>query len=651
MALDMLFSPIKIGNMEVKNRIAMSPITTNWAPADGTIPDRITDYLEARAKGGVGLIIPETFTIDEDFPYIVNSLALWDDKFIPGLRAFVGRIHAHGAKVAPQVSHPGPESFSILKGIQPVGPSPALGKLHGQMCRELTSEEITRIVGQYGEAARRAREAGCDAIELHAAHRYMLAGSFLSPLRNTRTDAYGGSADGRLRFVLEVMESIRSKAGSDFPVILRISGDEHMTGGRDLRETQYMAPKLVEAGVDALEVSGGVQPELFWRIIPPTGTPLGTNVAAALAVKQVVDIPVISVGRINNPRLAEDILQRGQADMVAIGRALLADPELPNKAAEGRFDDIAPCTGCTLGCIHRQGKMEPMSCVINPTVGREREMEIIPTSKPRKVVVVGGGPGGMEAARVAAIRGHDVTLIEKSSKLGGQLNLACVPAGNQELGLWAQYLSVQVGKVGVKLEMSTEATPESIQAMKPDVVIVASGGQDLIPPIPGVDGTKVVSSSTILGGKIAILKGKVLVIGGGMVGCEIAASLADPGHERSDAGVEVTLVEMLDDVLLDMPAQRRMLLMPKLQEKHVRIITSATVKEITEAGAVITKDGKEHTLDGFDHIITACGTEAVDDVSSQIQDKVPEVHVIGDAKQPRHALYAIAEGAELGRAI
>ena len=273
------------------------------------------------------------------------------------------------------------------------------------------------------------------------------------------------------------MGSIKAKAGPDFPVILRISGDEYLPGGRTLEDTLYIAPKLVEAGVDAFEISGGVQPELTWRVMPPMGTPLGLNVPAAAAVKQVVDVPVMVVGRINNPLLAEDILQKGHADMTVMGRALLADPELPNKAAEGRFDDIAPCAACGLGCVGEQMKMRSMTCVINPSVGREKEMALVPAARRKRVLVAGGGPGGLEAARVAALRGHEVTLCEKGAKLGGQLNAAAMAPTKQEIALWIQYLAAQVEKAGVRVELNQEVTPQLIEERKPDVVIVATGGE------------------------------------------------------------------------------------------------------------------------------------------------------------------------------
>lgn len=650
-SLPKLFSPVKIGAMEVKNRIAMAPMTTNWAPADGTVSDRMIDYLEARARGGVGLIIFETVTIDENFPYILQSVGLWDDKLIPSFKRFVDAMHAHGAKVAPQIGHPGPESFSFLKGIQAVGPSPILSKLNGQMCRELATEEIRPIVEQYGETARRAKEAGCDAMELHAAHSYMLAGSFLSPLRNKRTDVYGGTIDGRLRFLLEVLESIRAKAGRDFPVILRISGDEYLPGGRDVRDTQYIAPKLVEAGVDAFEISGGAEPELVWRVLPTTGTPLGLNVQVAAAIKQVVNVPVMVVGRITNPRLAEEILQKGHADMTVMGRALLADPELPNKAAEGRFEDIAPCTSCSLGCIGEQMKFRSMSCVINPTVGKEKEMFITPAANPRKVLVAGGGPGGLEAARVAALRGHEVTLVEKAAKLGGQLNLAPVAPMKQEISLWIQYLTVQVEKAGVRVELGKEVTPEFIEGLNPDVVVVATGGECLVPDIPGVDAPKVLQAHDVLAGKSTIMRSKVLIIGGGMVGCELADIIAGPGDNPMNADNAVTIVEMLPDIVPDEVPAARMLLVQRLREKGVKCITSATVNEILEDGVVITRDGQEDTIQGMDHIILACGVKSVDDLSERIGDKVPEVYVIGDAKEPRRALEAIAEGMEVALKI
>ena len=637
--------------MEVKNRIVMAPMTTNWAPDDGTISQKMTDYWEARAKGGVGLIIFEAVTIDAAFPYIIRTVGLWDDKLIPSFKRFVDAMHAHGAKVAPQIMHPGPESFSWLKGVQPVGPSPVVCKTHGQVCRELTLEEIKTIVEQFGEAARRAREAGCDAMEFHAAHSYMLAGSFLSPLRNKRTDAYGGTIDGRLRFLLEVMESIRSKAGADFPVILRISGDEHLPGGRDILDSQYITPKLVAAGVDAFHISGGVVPDVYWRVLPCIGTQPGFNVPAAAAVKQVVDVPVMVVGRINDPQLAEDILVKGYADMVVMGRALLADPELPNKARGGSIEDIAPCTSCGQGCLRSQLTYEPVTCVINPAVGREKEMAITPAAKQKKVLVIGGGPGGLEAARVSALRGHRVTLWEKTSKLGGQINLAAIPPMKQELSKWIIYLSTQVKKAQVKVELNKEATPELIEKEKPDVVVVATGGKPLIPEIPGAEGTKVVTANDVLEGKLAISRGKVLIIGGGMVGCEIADMLADPGYNQTTGSVPVTIVEMLADIGLDVIPQTRMLLLPRLREKGVEAITSATVKEILDDGVIIIKDGKEEIIRGIDFIILACGTESVDELSAKIEDKVPEVYVIGDAKAPRKALEAIAEAAEIAREI
>lgn len=649
--LEKLFTPIRIGSMEVKNRIVMAPMTTNWAPDDGTISQKMIDYWEERAKGGVGLIIFEAVTIDAAFPYIIRTVGLWDDNLIPRFKRFVDAMHAHGAKVAPQISHPGPESFSWLKGVQPVGPSPVVCKTHGQVCRELTLEEIKTIVGQYGEAARRAREAGCDAMELHAAHSYMLAGSFLSPLRNKRTDAYGGTIDGRLRFLREVMESIRAKAGPDFPVILRISGDEHLPGGRDILDSQYIAPKLVAAGVDAFHISGGVVPDVFWRILPCLGTPPGLNVPAAAAVKEAVDVPVMVVGRINDPQLAEDILVKGYADMVVMGRALLADPELPNKAREGSIEDIAPCTSCGQGCLRTQLTYEPMTCVINPAVGREKEMVITPAAKQKKVLVIGGGPGGLEAARVSALRGHKVMLWEKASKLGGQINLAAIPPMKQELSKWIIYLSTQVKKAQVKVELNKEATPELIEKEKPDVVIVATGGKPLTPAIPGVEGKKVVTANEVLEGKLAISRGKVLIIGGGMVGCEIADMLADTGYNQTTGSVPVTIVEMLADIGLDVIPQTRMLLLPRLREKGVEVITSATVREFLEDGVIIIKDGQEETIRGMDFIILACGTESVDELSAKIKDKVPEVYVIGDAKAPRKALEAIAEAAEIAREI
>ena len=650
--LKYLFTPIKIGTMEVRNRIVMPPMGTGFGAPDGTVTERHLNYYEARAKGGVGLVIAEVTTINALRKYGINTLGLFDDKLIPSWRELAKAIHTHGAKLAAQLMDPGPETASFLGGMPPVGPSVVTSRIFREVPKELSIEEIEGVINDFAEAARRARDAGLDAIEIHAAHGYAMVGSFLSPFFNKRTDIYGGSLEGRLRFLVEIIKKIRAKVGRDFPIIVRISGDDRVPGGRTLQETQFIAPILVETGVDALEVSGGVVPTLFWAVVPPSGTPLALNAPFAEAVKQVVSVPVICVGRINNPQLAEFIIASGKADLVSMGRALMADPELPKKAAAGNFDDIAPCVADNYGCLGSANLGRPATCIVNPAMGKEKEMAIVPAEKPKRVLVAGGGPAGLEAARVAALRGHQVTLFEKEHKLGGQVNLASVPPHMQEISQLIKYLSRQVEKAGVKVELGKEVTPELVRKMKPDVVILATGASPLVPDdIPGIDKDRVVTAWDVLAGKAATAPRNVVILGGGLVGCETADFLAETGDNLAAGRTAVTIVEMLEDVALDMALEARHLLMQRLHAKGVKILTSAKVKEILDDGVVFVRDGQEESLHNIDNIVLALGARPVDHLSEKIKDKVAEVYVIGDAKEPRKVLEATAEGAEVGRKI
>lgn len=662
-----LFSPINIGAMQLKNRIAMAPMDTDYVNLDGTVSDRYRDYIEARAKGGAGLLILEVTSIDGRYPYVPHTVGMWDDSQIAPMRRLTDAIHAHGSRLIPQIAHPGPESVSFLYKVQPVGPSPAMCFTHKTTCREVSVEEIAHIVEQFGDAARRARESGCDGIELHSAHCYMLLGSFISSLRNKRSDAYGGSIESRLRLHLEVLRSIQARAGPDFPIVMRLSGDELTPGGRDIEETKYIAPMLVDAGVHAFEISSGTFPQMSWRILPPHGAPMGLNVPYAAAVKQVVNVPVFAVGRITDPRLAESILERRQADVVVLGRALLADPEWPNKAARGHLEDITPCIGCGLGCIHGR-ESHPMTCLMNPSVGREKEMEagLAPAAKRKKVMVIGGGPGGLHAAMVAAQRGHQVTLYEKRDRVGGQFNLAVIPPGKQELTKAIQFLARQVEKAGVKVHLRQEATAATVDQEQPDVAIVATGGEALVLNLPGIKAGHVVTAHDVLSGMVRRPYGDVLIIGGGMVGLETAEFLAHPGHNPIVGRTSVTVVEMMGGVGLDMVPEGRTLLMQRLHEAQVRILTQRKVREILSDGVVVVdtiietrpdrtvvcREGdREEAIRGIRTIVLAMGARPVDPLSAKLKGRVPEVYVIGDARKPRKALEAIAEAAEVARKI
>jgi 2,4-dienoyl-CoA reductase-like NADH-dependent reductase (Old Yellow Enzyme family)/thioredoxin reductase len=643
-----LFNPISIGTLEVENRIVMAPMGTNLASPEGEVTDMMVAHYEARARGGVGLIIAEDTTIGPN--YIHNTASLADDKFIPGWRKLVKIVQSYGSKIMPQLFHPAFNAPAARnKGAQPVSASPIPSRVLRELPRELKVSEIKEIVAGFGQAARRAQEAECDGIQLHCAHMHHLLGSFLSSYYNKRTDQYGGSLEGRLRLPIEVIKEIRSKVGPEFPMIIRISGDEYLQGGRTIEESIFIAPILVEAGLNAIHISAGTS-LMSWFGVPPTGSPQAPNAPLSAKIKEVVDVPVICVGRITEPWAAETVISSGKADMVAMARALLADPEWPNKAKEGNWEDIAPCVGDT-ACLTRAAFGTNIACGINPSAGRDAEMAIKPAKKLKNVLVVGGGPGGMEAARVAALRGHQVTLIEKEPKLGGQLIMAAFPPKKHEYTAAIRYFARQAEKAGVTVMLNQEVTLDIIKSYKPDVVIVATGGKPLIPSdIPGINQENVISAWQVLKGEI--FPGPNLVIlGGGKVGCETANYLTHIVDDMNPKGNKVTILEMEDNVVLDDATPWRSVLIQELLNKGVKIITRAKVLEILPDGVIYLKNDNQRTITGIDHIVLALGTKPENELGIKLESLSIPYFTIGDAKNIGTLEEATSQGREIGLTI
>ena len=645
--LEYLFRPIRIGTMEVRNRLVMAPMGTNLGNPQGEPTEQMIRYYTARSKGGVGLILTDDTTITSSALYHKNGLRLDEDRLIPSWKKLTHNVHSHGAKIAPQLVHPSFNAPSTFSGLQPVAASPIPSRRYREIPRELTGEEIEKIIEQFAEAARRAQEGGCDAVQIHCAHMHHLLGSFLSPLYNKRTDAYGGSLQGRLRLPLEVIRRIRSKVGPGFPILIRISGEEFLPGGQTIEESKFIAPLLVEAGVDAIQVSAGTGNN-FWMVVPPTGTPEAPNAALAEQIKREVDVPIICVGRIHHPWTAEKILKSGKADMVAMGRALVADPELPNKAARGDLDEIAPCMGDSMCLVYVQMEQK-ISCLINPNAGWEEEIALPPVAASKKVLVIGGGPAGMEAARMAALRGHRVTLMDKSAKLGGQLLLASFPPMKQEYTCLIQYLVRQVEKAGVRVALNKEVNSAIVNSFQPEVIVMATGAIPWVPKdIPGINQKNVVTAWDVLAGRI-VVGPQVIVVGGGKVGCEVADFIAHPVDDLTPKSNRVRILEMLENVALDEKSMARSLLIQRLKGKGVEIIVHAKVVEVFPDGVKYIKEGREETLRGVDHIVLAMGAKSENALWEKIGG-IPSF-LIGDAKQPRTAMEAIAEGWEIGRKI
>ncbi|MGD9274205.1 MAG: FAD-dependent oxidoreductase [Desulfobacterales bacterium] len=635
-----LFSPFQIKNLTLKNRIVLPPLASFLIEKGGAITDRAVEHYRRRAAGGPAMVIMEACAVSPEGVVSENQARIDGDRLIKGLSRIAEAIRAEGAVPAIQIHHAGRQtSAKVIKRL-PLAPSPLpCPAIRGDVA-PLTVEQIQDLIKKFAEAAVRSREAGFELLEIHGAHGYLI-NQFLSRYSNIREDGYGGDIAGRTRFALDIISEIRNRLGSSFPISFKISAQEFVPEGLTVEESIDILKLLVTAGIDAVQVSAGNDSTPEW-ICQPMFMQKACLAESAAVIKKALQIPVMTVGRINDPWTADNIIAKGMADLVCIGRGLMADPEMPIKAQEGRFDEIRTCIACNtcMQSIYRKGRLE---CLVNPALGREQEMQIVPATQPKKVMVVGAGPGGLNAAWVAAKRGHEVHLYEKQSYLGGQLVPGSKTAYKREMQSLINFQKRQVELNGVICHMGQEVTAQSVQEENPDVVILATGSRPILPTIEGIDEASVVTFDVVLDGDVQENKTTV-IIGGGSTGCEVA-------YHLSEMGSAVTIVELMPKIGGDIEAVTKKLLVRKLKENNVRILTEHRLLRVGKNSLVVAgPDGSEKVIEA-QRVVVAIGIRQDDTIHQQIKSLGYETHVIGDCLEPRTAKSAIYEGAKLGRSI
>ena len=640
-----LFSPIKIGETTIKNRVFMPPISTNLADK-GYVTDALVKHYAARAKGGVGLIVTEVTTVEPTYVYLPGDMSIADDSFIPGWKKLTDAVHQYGTKILPQLFHPAYMAFPIPGTPRLIAPS-FVGPYYAKEApRPVTVEELHTIIKQFGEAASRVKKAGADGVEIHAAHAHGLLGGFLSPLYNKRTDEYGGDINGRLRLTLEVIREVRKTCGSDFIIDVRISGDEYSDGGLNLNDAIYVSKQLEKAGVDMLHVSGGTTIKRG-SSIPAPGTKMGSHSALSAEIKKYVSIPVATVGRITEPWIAEELIANGKADICMIGRANLCEPEFCNKAQAGKIDEIRPCIGC-LRCLNGIMFGKRVSCTVNPSFEPENEDTLLPADTKKNVLVIGGGPAGMEAAFVAAKRGHHVVLADKQDDLGGTVRIAAVPIAKQDLTQLIKYQAHKLEQAGVEVLLNTEITLEVIKEQYADYEIILCGGSTPIVPSFMTEFKDYMTADDVLYGR-KFPGRKIVIIGGGSVGCETADYLAPILDDRFPRNREIILIEMAHEIMANESGPGRSLLVQRMMGKGIQIICDAKVEEVSNDTIQYSKDGVDYQITDADTLVLAMGYRPNVTLQEQLADAGVAYTVLGDCNKLGNIKDAISAGYEFAR--